>query len=491
MNLAPQSGAEAEEAAQAVLTLPNNPELLSAVVDFVGAFASSHGLGHRAVGELRLAVAEAVSNVLQHAFRPHEAGRYELTCVRVPGGVEVRLRDQGLPFQPDLDETPEGERGFALMGRMVDRLTFATLGQRGKELRMLKRQPAESSWRRVEAPRFEPAQFSSDKLLVRDMRPEDAVEVSRCFYDVYGYNYGSDTVYNPKRLLELQEAGLMKTIVAVSPEGYVLGTESLERADTSTRIWEAGMAAVRPEARHFGVAGAMSRKMKEFVFQERLAGVWAACVTSHPFSQKMAPPGCRACLLMPGNKQPDETVDPPQTQRNSVVVLYLNLHREPPRPTLYLPPRHQAICREIFENFGWQPDYAEPGELPLMPETSRANYDTNLERGRVVGQVWEFGQNFERRGRERHNFFRTHGYQAIYVQLPLTHPYAPRACEVLESWGYFFNGIFPGTGHDDPRLVMGYLSNQILDYDQIHVVDPFGLRLREYVRGEDPEQKHR
>jgi hypothetical protein len=126
-----------------------------------------------------------------------------------------------------------------------------------------------------------------------------------------------------------------------------------------------------------------------------------------------------------------------------------------------------------------------------MPEITRANYDTNHERGRVVGHVFEYGTNFERRGRERHNIFRTSELSAIYVFLPMDHPFLLQACDILESWGYFFNGIFPGTGHDDPRLVMGYLINQILDYDQIHILDEFGLRLRDYIRSQDPEQKSR
>jgi serine/threonine-protein kinase RsbW len=489
MKVSPESGQD--DSQQVVLKLPTDPGLLVATVDFVGSYAYHHGLGHRAVGELRLAVGEALANVLGHAFRPQEHGRYEVVCQRVPGGVEILVRDHGLPYQPELAEPKQGQRGFAIMGQHVDRLTFATLGQRGKELRLLKLYPRQSSWTKVEAPRFDPESFTAEQLVVRDMEPGDAIEVSRCFYEVYGYDYGSDTVYDPKRLLELQRAGLLKTLVAVTPEGSVLGTQSLERSEITHRIWEASMMAVRPEARQFGVAGAMSRTMEAFVLREKLLGVWGCCVTSHTFSQKTLPRAARACLLTPGNKKPDRTLAVPQTQRNSALYLYLCLHQEPPTPTVYLPPKHEAICREIFENFGWQPNYASADVIPPMPEITRANYDTNHERGRVVGHVFEYGTNFERRGRERHNIFRTSELSAIYVFLPMDHPFLLQACDILESWGYFFNGIFPGTGHDDPRLVMGYLINQILDYDQIHILDEFGLRLRDYIRSQDPEQKSR
>ena len=100
-----------------------------------------------------------------------------------------------------------------------------------------------------------------------------------------------------------------------------------------------------------------------------------------------------------------------------------------------------------------------------------------------------YGKDFATRGRSQHDFYRTHGYCAIYVQLPMNHPFLVEACEILESWGYFFNGIYPGTGHSDPYLVMGFLNNQILNYDKIHIVDEFGQELRDYVRSLDPEQQ--
>ena len=105
-----------------------------------------------------------------------------------------------------------------------------------------------------------------------------------------------------------------------------------------------------------------------------------------------------------------------------------------------------------------------------------------------MGRVKQYGKDFEDRARQKHNFFRTHSFAANYALLPLSHPYTIEACELLEGWGYFFCGVFPGSGKNDPYLGMVFLNNQILDYDQIHVLDPFAQELKNYIRALDPEQ---
>ena len=438
--------------------------------------------------EITLAVAEAVDNVLRHAFRPEEKATFTILARPVAGGLEVSIRDKGLPYHPDLEDSGTEESGLEIMSRHADNLSFVNLGHLGKEVRLLKMATTKKSWDQIEAPHFDQKSFSKEDLVVRRMLARDAVEVSRCFYEVYGYDYGNDTVYEPSRLIEMNEQGLLLTIVASTPEGYLLGTEALERSSTDTLIYEAGMAAVRPEARHFGVAGAMARFMGGMLMEERIPGVWASCVTSHTFSQRTVPPGCQACLLLPGNKPADHTLAIPQKQRNTVLLLYKDLNHTPPRPTLYAPSNHKGICEEILHGFGWEPQWgdAQPGALEGNTE---AIYDLNRARGRVVGWAKKYGADFVEGAREKHNFLRTHGYSAIYAFLPMTDPYTIEAVRLLEGWGYFFSGIFPGTGHNDPYLGMTFLNNVILDYDQVHVLDPFGQKLRDYVKALDPEQK--
>jgi len=470
----------------ATLTLANDPDLLPGVVDFIGSLAARRNLGYRAVRELQVAVAEGLTNVVRHAFRPGEQAVYTVTCLNQPGGFMVKIRDRGLPYDPSVAECMETQRGFQLMNMHLDKMTFVNLGHEGKELQMLKFASAERVDEDSHSIAFHPENFKTEQLQVRNMTTDDALQVSRCFYDVFGYDYGSDLVYYPQRLIDFNRAGLLKTVVAATPEGYVLGTESLERPDLNTQLFEAGMACVRPAARNYGVARAIGHHLENFMRDEGVAGIWAACVTSHTFSQRIVPPGCQACLLLPGNTNPDLTQGQAQKQRNSILVMYRDLARHTLKPTLYLPARHKTVMAEILTGFGWQPELLEEGEVRLHDST-QCSYDANPQKERVIAKFTRFGSDFPALIRERYNFFRTHGYAAVYAFLPLTDPYVIEATRLLEDMGFFFNGIFPGTGQGDAQLVLGFLNNQILDYDNIQILDEYGKKLKAYIQALDPE----
>lgn len=470
----------------ATLTLSNDPEIVPGVVDFIGSLARRRNLGYRAVRELQVALAEGLTNVVRHAFQPGQEAVYTVTCLNQPGGFMVKIRDRGLPYDPSVAECRETQRGFQLMNMHLDKMTFLNLGHEGKELQMLKFASAQRVDEDTRSIAFHPESFKTEQLQVRNMTVEDALQVSRCFYDVFGYEYGNELVYYPQRLIDFNRAGLLKTVVAATPDGYVLGTESLERPDLNTQLFEAGMVCVRPAARNYGVARAIGHHLENLLKGEGVAGIWAACVTSHTFSQRILPPGCQACLLLPGNTDPDQTQGQTQKQRNSVVLFYRDLASQTLKPTLYLPSQHRTIMTEILHGFGWEPDLPEGGQVELMDSTE-CSYDALPHKQVVFAKLSRFGKDFPALIRERYNFFRTHGYAAMYAYLPLTDPYVLEATQLLESLGFFFNGIFPGTGKGDAQLVLGFLNNQILDYDEIHILDENGKKLKAYIQALDPE----
>ena len=76
----------------------------------------------------------------------------QIQCVFVPDGIEVRLLDEGDPFDitavPHLDpsELRPGGRGVFLMRRLMDELSTQPRGNHGNTLRMVKlRRPANRS----------------------------------------------------------------------------------------------------------------------------------------------------------------------------------------------------------------------------------------------------------------------------------------------------------------------------------------------------------
>ena len=114
------------------LTLPSSPGyvlLARLVVAQVGRLA---GFGPEDVYDLKLAVTEAVTNVIRHAA----VESYEIEYRVLEQAVEISVIDTGGGFSvADLTRAPDGQGGFglAVIGDLVDELVLDSTraGERG------------------------------------------------------------------------------------------------------------------------------------------------------------------------------------------------------------------------------------------------------------------------------------------------------------------------------------------------------------------------
>lgn len=85
---------------------------LAKISEFVADQAKLVGLNAHATYEVQLAVDEACSNIIEHAYGGEGRGDIEITCNISEEGLEVILKDQGKSF--DLDALPDIEVGVPL-----------------------------------------------------------------------------------------------------------------------------------------------------------------------------------------------------------------------------------------------------------------------------------------------------------------------------------------------------------------------------------------
>jgi len=108
----------------------------------------SLGVSESALGDLRLAVDEAVTNVIIHGYGNLD-GMVELHMEADGDTVVVRVRDHAKTFDashinaPQLDtalkDRPIGGMGLFLIKKMTDEVEFLALPGGGNELRLIKR----------------------------------------------------------------------------------------------------------------------------------------------------------------------------------------------------------------------------------------------------------------------------------------------------------------------------------------------------------------
>lgn len=124
-------------------------ENLSEICDFVTHCAKECGLSEAQVYAVQLAVDEAATNIIEHAYHGCTTDDFEITCEVVPEGLQVVLRDKGQSFDPanvpqpllnvPLEELRSRGLGIFLMRKMMDVVEFQSVPQEGNVLRMVKK----------------------------------------------------------------------------------------------------------------------------------------------------------------------------------------------------------------------------------------------------------------------------------------------------------------------------------------------------------------
>jgi anti-anti-sigma factor len=130
------------------ITLPADLEALAKISAFITDAAELAGLDERATWQVQLAVDEAATNVIQHAYDADDPGDLTLSWACTSDRFTITLRDYGRQFDPGavpepditspLEERQVGGLGIYLITRLMDEVRFDFHPQQGNVLTMVK-----------------------------------------------------------------------------------------------------------------------------------------------------------------------------------------------------------------------------------------------------------------------------------------------------------------------------------------------------------------
>jgi serine/threonine-protein kinase RsbW len=130
------------------VVFPGTYDSLTGIVDFVTAAAKKAGLDMRGVHAVQLAVDEACSNIIQHAYGGEGRGYIKCTCCIDSDGLTMTLTDHGASFDPDSVPEPdlqgdlecraEGGLGVYIMRQLMDEVRYEFTPDAGNVLTMVK-----------------------------------------------------------------------------------------------------------------------------------------------------------------------------------------------------------------------------------------------------------------------------------------------------------------------------------------------------------------
>ena len=130
----------------------SDPKLLKSVRGVVRGFAESHALSDEKAMEVVLAVDEACTNAMRHAYDSNSGRKLWLSLRSVDDGIEIVLRDDGTPARservrqkeavaPDPETLTPGGLGVQILYEVFDEVDFVPGPEYGNCITMRLRRP--------------------------------------------------------------------------------------------------------------------------------------------------------------------------------------------------------------------------------------------------------------------------------------------------------------------------------------------------------------
>lgn len=481
------------------ITLPAQASSLPMAGALVDPLVAALGFGERDAYRVRLAVEEACSNVIEHAYAPGQAGDFTLRARVERSSLVLSVEDRGLPrdpfarpaFSPD---TPDGHGlGTRLLEGMTDEVRYLALGRGGKSIEMLIRLPAATP-----EPEPEPAtartgdpltpRIPPDSLRVRAFRSEDAGQIAQCAYRCYDYSYIGEALYVPDRVIEMNRTGEMVSVVAEGPDGRVYGHAALLFTPGAPSP-ESGCAFVVPEARGGGTFVRLKRELLAAARERGAPGVWSEAVTNHPASQRAnVELGAHETGMLFGIVPTSLRMrNLPGLQRRGSLLLFYVSFEDRPVSRVCLPPAHRDLLRDVYARMGFTLEEVAPAE-PDSGQPSVVTVSLRPDVGLASMRVQDIGADLVEVVRREITRACDAGARVVLIDLPLRDPGVPRAVGALTQHGCHLSGVIPRYYTEGDSLRLTYLDHVQIDAGALQIASPFGQSLRDaLVRGLPPE----
>jgi serine/threonine-protein kinase RsbW len=117
------------------LTLPARPENVAVVRHVLGAFAQALGLSVELIEDLRLAITEACTNVVRHAYAESDPGVVEVSIRPQTDFVQVTVADRGRGIGTSSDASGPG-LGLPLIAAVADTMDLQPVPGGGSRVTM-------------------------------------------------------------------------------------------------------------------------------------------------------------------------------------------------------------------------------------------------------------------------------------------------------------------------------------------------------------------
>ena len=490
------------------LTIPNDPKYAKAAARYVIEIAKLIGFDEQDLRSISEGVNQAIVAQIDYAFEPREKAFIEITCERIPEGLKISLKDQGLPFDDTVDRRQDidskssfGQEIFRLKAYMQEVL-LNNLGPKGKEIVLIKHLKnrntsdyyAACDLERYHKPETNIAPIQKQgQCAVRQMKPNEAAEVSKSIYKTYGYTYPHNFVYYPEKIMALNQSGQIHSAVAVMNGKDIAGHCALHHWTENPQIAEMVAGVVKPEFRSQGCFVKLTEYLIARAQSERKLGIFGQAVTNHIFSQRSSHRSkfqdCGIWLGFVPRSAEFKGLNGTSSQKISMVMGFRYL-QQPQSISIYPPLNHENMIRKIYTNMGIAPKMKWHGEedYAVMNKESvfRINIIGSFQFARII--IDRYAENIVTEIKTKLKELCLKKIEVIHLFLNLFEPLTSYFSDQFESLGFFFAGVLPGGLRNGDALILQYLNNVPINYNAIQLQSDIAKQILAYIRKYDPNR---
>jgi len=321
-------------------------------------------------------------------------------------------------------------------------------------------------------------------IIIRDLVPEDAFELSALFSRCYGETYGTPVFYDVTALTSLiDQQGLISVVAAKGQQ--ILGHMGITVRHLGSKVCETGNTVVDPNARGQGLLLRLGAGLHALVLRKDYAAYIHYPTTAHEIMQ-------RASVAYGGKETgvmlayvPDTTdskLEDKKFGRLAATVAYQPLSPLPLKEVI-LPERYRVVIASIYENLSLDRRVMKPLESSYRSSISdgaRIIEHYSLQRGLlhmfVATQCSDIASKVSALIKK---------YQPIitHVDLPLDNPDIDVLIESLRELGFFFSALLPEFADTDLLRLQAIRSLTPSDFE-LNLINEDAINLGDFIRND-------
>ncbi|MGE0174902.1 MAG: hypothetical protein AB7T49_19070 [Oligoflexales bacterium] len=411
--------------------------------------------------------------------------------------LQIGLRNLGLPLYLVKDQALSvRDQGFleklAKVKNLVDSVSFLNAGQDGQLIQLALKIP--ESKRAVAAPR-QLVEVKQDDIEVRSLRPGEEGDLSRLFYQVYGYHYINDFVYYPDKIKAKIASQELISLVAVHKNNLVAHVALVKKNDDPP-VYESALGVVDPRIKSQGLFGRVFKETMTIADKTPMRFCVYDFVTNHDYSQRLVAKygteemaifiGCQDKEFQANMEALGIGQNPKHTDRYSLLLAIKRQCDSPFGKEVVLPVNLGEIADFILEPLGieWRP---AARFVPLAPN---GRYEVTYQPAQraAIFDLVEPGAKALKQAMEEWRFLVRRGYQYAAIEMSLSFPGVGQVYDYLGQFGFFIAGFVPYRITDKLGFRFQFIGPARVDFDEIKLYSERGRKLLNLIR-EDYEKK--